>query len=442
MGAAPLSRTGEIRAIARTDSARAEAMLRDLVTELFAIPVENLRINRDQYSLNSLNGFFDSDGAGFFFKFHQEEGEEQMRGEYYRADILAQAGLPITQPVHMSTLPGEQLLVYARRSDPRFSDVLFELERSPDPAAIARAVAAEAELNDRLLACARETLAPITLEQSAAEPIHRLFHERLIDPASGAYPGGRLARFYFGKRFDFPGGVSVRWEDLARARPVINGKEYTRSLGELFDLAHARYAPERQADAGGIVAHGDAHNANVWYERGEAADHLSFFDPAFAGARLPSLLAEVKSTFHNVFAHPFWLYTPELAAERFTARVEVAEGRLRIDTDWQVSSLRRQLLRVKAERFWAPWIATLEERGLLPTDWEDVIRLGFFLCPTLVMNLNAGEGADRHNPLSSAIGLSVALAAGARPVSGEDIFTDFFSGIDHVGNSLNLPSRR
>lgn len=435
MGATAPSRTAEIRAVARSDPARAEAMLCALIAELFSIPVAGLEINADPYSLNSLNGFFTSEGADFFFKFHQEEGEELMRGEYYRADILSRAGLPVDQPVLISTLPGEQLLVYARRSDPRFSDVLFDLDRAPDPAAAARAVAAEAALNDRLLACARATLAPITPEQSRAEPIHRLFHERLIDQPDGAYPGGRLARFYVGKRFAFPGGLSLHWDEFAHARPVINGMEYSRSLAELFDRAHERLVPERLADAGGITAHGDAHNANVWYERGDDADSLTFFDPAFAGDAVPSLLAEVKSTFHNVFAHPFWLYTPEIAAGRHTASLRLEADRLLIDTDWQLSPLRRQLLHAKARHFWAPMLRMLKERGLLPDDWQEVVRLGLFLCPTLVMNLNAGGDGAPHNPVSSAIGLSVALSVGGAPVSGGDEVTRFLSDIAPISHT-------
>jgi hypothetical protein len=429
MATAERSRTAEIRALAQSDPAKAEAKLQDFVAALFGIPVSGLRISADQYSLNSLNGFFTSGAEDFFFKFHQEEGEEAMRGEYYRADILAKAGLPVDQPVHISTLPGEQILVYRRRSSPRFSDVLFALDTSDDSAAKDRAVAAEAELNDRILAVSRATLAPITEAESRAEPIHRLFHERLIEPATGSYPGGRLARFYVDKPFAFPDDIRLQWAEIRDARPVINGAEYRRSLGEMFDLAHARYAPERLADAGGIVAHGDAHNANVWYERGHGADHLTFFDPAFAGNAVPSLLAEVKSTFHNIFAHPLWLYDPELAARRYTASAKVEGGRLIIETDWRPSGIREALLRVKAERFWKPWIATLAERGLLPGDWEDVIRIGLFLSPTLVMNLNAADLASRHNPVSSAIGLAVALSAGSRPVEGETALTRFFDGI-------------
>lgn len=423
------SRTAEIRAVAANDPARAEAMLEEFIAGLFDIPVTGLRINADQYSLNSLNGFFRSGDEDYFFKFHQEEGEEHMRGEYYRAGILAQAGLPVDTPVHISTLPGEQVLVYRRRSDPRFSDVLFTLDRTDDPVAMARAVAAEAALNDRILACAIDSLHPITPAQSAAEPIHRLFHERLVDPGTRHYPGGRLRKFYHGRRFAFPGDLWLTWDEMSTARPVINGVEHAHSLGEMFDLAHRRYAPEALADAGGIVAHGDAHNANVWYVRGSDADRLALFDPAFAGDAVPSLVAEVKSTFHNVFAHPFWLYDPDLAARRFQVAARYDEGRLCLDTDWQPGRVRQALLDVKARHFWKPWLQHLQDRALLPQDWEEVIRIGLFLSPTLVMNLNAGDGRERHNPASSTIGLAVALAAGSAPLVGEDMFSRFFDAI-------------
>ncbi|WP_206662439.1 hypothetical protein [Pseudohoeflea suaedae] len=404
-------------------------MLEAFIAELFDIPVAELRINLDQYSLNSLNGFFRSGEENYFFKFHQEEGEEDMTGEYYRADILSSAGLPVDQPVHMSTLPGEQLLIYRRRSDPRFSDVLFELDQKPDADAIARARDSESDLNGRILSIARSTLQPISEEEAAAEPIHRLFYERLIDLPGGAYPGGRFAKFYVGRQFLFPDDVSVSWGEIADAAVTVNGLRYRATMRQAFDEAHERYRPANTAAAGGIVAHGDAHNANVWYERGDTRDRLAFFDPAFAGDKVPSLLAEVKSTFHNIFAHPFWLYNPEMAEERFTARVRLKDGVVHFETDWQPGQVRMALLEAKAETFWKPWLAHLRDEGLLPADWEEIVRTGLFLSPTLVMNLNAGEGADRHNPVSSAIGLGVALSAASRPIEGEDMFTRFFDAV-------------
>jgi len=335
----------------------------------------------------------------------------------------------VDQPVHVSTLPGEQLLVYRRRADPRFSDVLFDLDLAPDAEATDRAAAAEAALNDRLLTVARETLSPITREEATAEPIHRLFHDRLVDMPGRHYPGGRLTAFYVGQSFALPGGVELPWEAVANARPCLNGRAHSLGLQALFDRAHDRLVPRRMGDAGGTVAHGDAHNANVWYTPADPVDLLSFFDPAFAGDKVPSLMGEVKSTFHNVFAHPFWLYHPDIATERFTATVHLDGESLMIDTDWQVSPLRARLLEAKALHFWKPWLATLKGRDLLPEDWEEVMRLAFFLCPTLVMNLRAGVPGGAHTPVSSAIALSVALAAGSRPVEGRDAFTDFFDAI-------------
>lgn len=429
------SRTAQIRALAARDPAEAIAPLGALLRDLFAITATDIRINLDQYSLNSLNGFFETEDGAFFFKFHQEEGEEGMTGEYYRADILSKAGLPVDQPVHVSTLPGEQILVYRRREEPRFSDVLRALDLADDAGVRASAVEAERDLSQRLLATFRASLHPITDEEARAEPIHRLFHERLVDRAADgtqSYPGGRLRDFYVGQRFGFPGQnsetLALGWDDLAARRWRVNGVTYELTLGELFDSAEARLRPAQLADAGGVVAHGDAHNANVWFTQGREGPRLCFFDPAFAGAHVPSLIAEVKATFHNVFAHPFWLYDPALATQWFGAQARLAPGLIEVETDWALSPVRAALLDVKAREVWRPLLTLLKERALLPEDWRVVIRRALFLCPTLVMNLRAG--ARSHTQISSLIGLSVAVMVGSEPVAGDDVVTRFLDSID------------
>jgi hypothetical protein len=421
------SRTAEIRKIAQAKNGLAEALLTDLLRDLFQVEARNLVINHDQYSLNSLNGFFETKTGQFFFKFHQEEGEEAMSGEYYRADILAKAGLPVDQPVLMSALPGEQILVYQRRAEPRFSDVLRKLDLEPNAEGIKRAVEAERKLSRSVLSVYLATLAPATVEQVQAEPVHRLFYERLIDPATGRYPGGRLANFYIGQSFEFP-GVALGWDEFAACQLVINGTRYEKTVGELFNEAANRLRPGRLADAGGVTAHGDAHNANVWYDERDGAASLALFDPAFAGEHVPTLLAEVKTTFHNVLAHPFWLYDPSLAAENFSATATYCEGTLTVETDWSLSDVRKELLWVKAEELWRPLLQALKQRDMLPRDWRKVVRLGLFLCPTLVMSLRAG--AATHNPTSSLIGFATAVMVGSAPVSGSDIITEFFDAID------------
>lgn len=420
------SRTAKIRQLARDDEMQARLELVGLLAELFQIEATDLAINHDQYSLNSLNGFFETTDGSFFFKFHQEEGEEDMVGEYYRADILANANLPVDKPIYVSNLPGEQILVYRRSNNPRFSDVLRELDFSDDINAQRIAVAAEAELNAKLLQVYSETIHPITPEEAGSEPIHHLFFERMVDPKSGAIPGGRYKNFYVGKTFKFP-GATLNWEEFSNSKLVLNGTPYRHTIFELFDNASKRLNPVNLAKAGGVVAHGDAHNANVWFEKRNDSARLSFFDPAFAGHHMPALLAEVKATFHNVMAHPLWLYEPDQAVEKFTASSSYNDGVLCIDTNWQMSSVRKQLLDVKADVFWKPFLAILAEKDLLPDDWETEIRLALFLCPTLVMNLRAD--ADRHNETSSAIGFLVAAMAGSAPESGKDFVSEFFQKI-------------
>jgi hypothetical protein len=421
------SRTARIRALAQHDVAEAQRALMALLADLFGMSPSNVRINFDKYSLNSLNGFFDSQGQAYFFKFHQEEREEGMTGEYYRAEILSRAGLPVDQPVHMSAQPGEQILVYRRRTDPRFSDVLFALDTEDDAGKRREAVLAERDLSARLLAVYLETLHPVTVAQVAAEPIHRLFHERLIDADTRSSPGGRLADFYIGKPFVFP-DQELDWDQFSRLKFVINGRPYTSSIGELFDAAAARLRPDRLADAGGVVAHGDAHNANVWYTAKAKGAELSFFDPAFAGSHIPTLLAEVKATFHNIFAHPFWLYDPAIAAQVFRARARLEGNLFHVDTDWDLSPVRRDLLEVKATALWRPLLLELNRSSMLPADWRAVLRAGLFLSPTLVMNLRAG--ARSHTPVSSLIAFSVAVMVGSEPVAGADRITDFLDRID------------
>ncbi len=143
---------------------------------------------------------------------------------------------------------------------------------------------------------------------------------------------------------------------------------------------------------------------------------------------MPTLLAEVKTTFHNMLAHPLWLYDPEEAGTRFKAEARLQGRDLIVTTDFAPSRIRLALLAVKEQDLWKPLLATLKERGLLPPDWRRVVRLGLFLCPTLVMNLRAGAG--NHNPVSSLIGLSIAVSVGSEPESGEDLISRFLDAID------------
>jgi hypothetical protein len=406
----------------RAEAANAAARL---LSEETGTRFADVVINDDRYSLNSVNGTaVDANGRRLFFKFHTEEGEAETVGEYYKAHVLADAGLPVDLPVKASSTPGRQFLLYAYRDDSKLADVCLKLESgqaaefSPE-----EIVAAQAALDNATLAAALRSLAAPT-PQSEREAIHQLFHHRLVTPGEPGRLGGRYAQFYQEQRVPL-GAEEMAWEDFASLRWTVNGIAYRHTLSELFEHSFRLLDPRRLARQPVLVSHGDAHNANVWTRR--AADGrptLELFDPAFAGRTIPALLGEVKATFHNVFAHPLWLYTPDLAACAYSTRAERDGDRIVVTHDWRLSDLRSQFLRLKLERYWRPLLRRLQEMHALPDDWEETMRTALFCCPTLVMSQLPG----RERPASvSLLGFSVAVMCGSPPDGAFDTVSEVFA---------------
>jgi hypothetical protein len=333
-------------------------------------------------------------------------------------------------PVLICRRPGHQILLYAFRRDRQLAAACLEMERSGDVGEAGRILAMQAELDRLTGSVYLATLHAATVAEASAEPVHQLFHNRLVDAGRPDRLGGRFARFYAGETVALP-GREMRWEDFARLRWRINGVDYRHTLAELFEESFVRLAPARLA-GGAVTAHGDAHNANVWIEGEGHGARLVMFDPAFAGEHVPALLADIKATFHNIFAHPFWLYHPAEADGRFTVGVAVEGDRLSIDHDWDLTPLRRSFLDAKIAHVWRPLFSHLRARGLLPDDWRRVVRLALFSCPTLVMNLRAGaaHGATAgRSPAIAALSFAIAVMAGSEPEKGEDPFLRFIDAI-------------
>jgi len=422
------------RALAASRAGRrdeAGAIVASLVQECFGFAAAGVTVASDRYSLNSLNGLLSTaTGEEFFFKFHHEEGEEATSDEYYQAELLREAGFPVDSPVHASKAVGRQILLYRVRRDRRFADVCRDLDFENAGPGFRAAVAAQETLDVDIGANYLKTLHASTPTDSAWEPIHQLFHARLIDRERPGELGGRARRFFFDGPFDLA-GRTLDAASLRAARWTVNGVAYRDSIQTLLARSLTLLAPARLAASGAVVAHGDAHNANLWYEEHPGSTlRLVMFDPAFAGRHVPALLAEAKATMHNIFAHPLWLYDAGATAERFHASVELSLGRVVVETDWALSPLRKAFLASKAERVWRPLLAALRDRHMLPADWRKTLRAALFCCPSLVMELRAG-GSGGHNPVSSAIGLGVAVALGSEPETpAGDAVSAFLDAID------------
>lgn len=417
----------------RADAAgEAETNLTVFLRRKFALDIPDgaLAIRKDSISLNSVNGVFSvATGEKYFFKFHLEESESATVQEYYRAELLARYGYPVEQPLYVSHDVGEQILVYPYVENERLFDVCRRLEQ--DVAAdIAPVVNAQQKLDALCADKCLETLSIASRDDYAAQSVLQLFYWRLVDvmPDGTTVPGGRHHRFYVDQAFRFP-GVTLQYDELKDLTWEINGVRYRTSLQQAFDRSREVLAPDAIVEYPACIAHGDAHNGNVWLKEDGS---LSWFDPAFAGEKIPVLLAEIKPTFHNIFAHPDWLYDPDCADEVLEASAVVDGGLLRVTHNWALTPLRAAFLESKRDMFWIPVLRHLKVRGCLPANWRQYIRLALFCCPTLVMNLRAGAGAGKnnHTQKTSLTGLSIAIMCASEPENGQDVVSQFLDSLE------------
>lgn len=396
------------RRVSVGDTDGAATIVRRLADTLTGRRVQRVVIGNDEYSLNSVNGRITFDDAEeVFFKFHVEEDEEDNVGEYYRASVLADHDLPVDVPVATSNRPGEQIVLYEIRDVPRMSDVCLEIERHdpgsarlPDPVLQARN-----HLDQRIGEVLTETVHVSANHDRPPAAVHQLFTNRMVDHDK-RFPGGRLATWYMSQD---------GWEEIANARWKLNGVTYSSPLDSLIRRAYADLTPAKFVDAALVVAHGDDHQGNVWVVDGDPIE-LRLFDPAFASDDLPALLAMVKSTFHNVFAHPFWLYHPHLVDQE-SVKTQRRPGWIDVEAPYaRLSPMRQQILDSIVDRSWIPLLRAMQRHELLPEDWRQTIRSALFLCPFLVTNLCS---PDRPPPVRM-LGLAHAVMMGSEPTGGTD----------------------
>lgn len=378
------------------ERAMAERLLQRWFARHMSLTTDSVTLMPRAVSLNSFNGFYQSDGQEFFFKTHVEE--QGILEEYYHAELLHQAGYNIVKPLRTLHQEGQQMVIYPVVRWPVMFDLVRAVETGEaDDVTLTMLVAAEQQECQRLLSIYRSTLAFSTAQEHACAPIHQLFWHRLA--------GGRCKSFYAGKHVRLPGSKDtqeVPFDELLRYGWVINGVAQQRTLGELVERAKVVLDPARAAMT--VIGHGDAHFGNVFLEQG--LQRYLYFDPAFAGRHTP-LLDIVKPLFHNVFA--MWMYFPYDIARDLNMSVVIRNSTIIVEHNYALTPVRQEILQTKIEHLLAPLIEELRSQDALPTEWPEIIQLALMCCPLLTINLLDGE---RLPPAICWLGLAQAVQTG------------------------------
>jgi phosphoglycolate phosphatase-like HAD superfamily hydrolase len=378
----------------------AEKLLRLWLAKHMDISTQRVLLTPKAVSLNSFNGFYQSQGQEFFFKTHVEE--QGVIHEYYHVQLLEKAGYNVVRPLHLLHEKERQMVVYPVVKWP----VMFDLMRAEEtgqelPAGIHTQTLLEAERLEcqQLLNIYANTFQPAQEHAPSSARIHQLFWHRLT--------GGRYQQFYTGKQIPLPTGdtpKSIAFEQILHAHWRINGVEQPQTLYTLIETGKRVLNPERPLAT--AIGHGDAHFGNVFLENAGQTQRYLYFDPAFAGQHSP-LLDVVKPLFHNIFA--MWMYFPYEVTQDLQLVVKLENEYISIEHNYRLTPLRRAMLGVKQEELLTPLLAWLETHQALPADWQDILKLALMCCPLLTVNLFDQE---KRPPALGWLGLAQAVQLG------------------------------
>ena len=398
------------------DKRGAEALLLSFMKELFPqLNIIALELRPQAISLNSFNGFLTlANGTRLFFKSHTES--DTVIHEYYRAELLQNAGYPVIQPIYKSTEVGKQVLIYEVIEEPSVFDLAWDIENNKSNQ-IEILTQAQNQSDDKLLELYIQSLERQDAKLNSEASIHQLFYHRIV--------GGRLDRFYgVGTSMQTPGGKHSL-EHIRKVNWIINGQEYKQSLNEIIQLATRILNPIQEGMS--IVGHGDAHNGNVFFVSKGHTPELLYFDPAFAGRHHP-ILDLTKPLFHNVFA--MWMYFPFVKEKTTSISLKIDEDQWHVNYDYDLHPVRTMFLESKVERVLIPTLQELKQRGELPENWRQFLKLALFCCPFLTMNL---ADNDKFPESISLLGICMSVEMGAESF-GENSLIDQI--LDQVSDSL------
>ncbi len=401
----------ELMRLAKSDQKMAAQGIKNFIESRFTLELERVEINQSEVSLNSVNGFlWTRGGTKLFFKFHAEEGETKTMDEMYNGKVLQKNGFPLVMPIYESTVAGEQFLIYPCIEVPTFFEVCREAENlKPGSEEMDLLLKAEDWLNRTCWARVQDTIRMERASVVSQQPLWQLFTHRLVSK-EGSLP--RIEQYYLGKIVHLPKGQQMNFEAFSRLAWTINGRVYTQTLEAIIQQAKELVNPSIREQWPVCVAHGDDHNGNKFYFRDDP-NPLRYFDPAFAGEAVPLLLAFVKTTFHDTFAHPLWLYSPDEAEPDLKLEFDIQEGNILVNHNWDLenqSCLRTKILESKMKYLWKPLFATLREKGWLWDEALEFVKKALFCCPFLVYNLIDNK---RYSPQMSLLALAFCVEMGS-----------------------------
>jgi len=403
-----------IRDLQYTNRGQAEALLLGFLREVYRPDVTSVEIRTLAISLNSFNGFLTlANGESFFFKSHTET--DTVIGEYYQAELLDRVGYPIIKPIFRSSDPGKQILIYERIQQPSVFDVAWAIETADHGINSYDALQnAQIKSDQTLFNIYCQTLKPLTAESNSNQPIHQLFHHRITQ--------GRFDRFYGENRVALLPHEELPTKAIMSKHWTINGQIYSETLGGLIQQAKDLLHPNQATI--GVVGHGDAHNGNVFFDG--AQEHLTFFDPAFAGYHSP-LLDLVKPLFHNVFA--MWMYYPLEKGNRLRFELHEDQDRWIYNHDYDLHPVRAMFLQSKKDYLLKPIIKHLNTLDALPPNYRSYLKLALMCCPLLTMNLT---DTTRFPPSIALLGFAMAIEMGAESHAQRSLIDQVLDEIDVI----------
>lgn len=386
----------QIRDLQYHDKAQAEALLLAFLNDNYPLQVTAVELTPLAVSLNSFNGFLTlANGKRRFFKTHTET--DTVIEEYYNAEMLAEQGYPVIQPLFKSTEPGKQLLIYERIDDQSVFDVAHHIEKHGDQQQLALLAQAQHTADHDLLTYYRQSMQVQHAADAAQAPIHQLFYHRLT--------GGRLDRFYApDQHMVLPQGT-VTSATVRQAKWIINGQVYHQTLDDIITYAIQNLNPHRAGLS--IVGHGDAHNGNVFLQIMPERPQLLYFDPAFAGRHHP-LLDLAKPLFHNVFA--MWMYYPHDHEQARHIQLDQHDGIWHVCYDNALSDVRQMFLQSKVQNTLIPILRDLQASEQLPINWRAYLKSALFCCPFLTLNL---ADHTKFPPSIRLLGLAMSVEMGS-----------------------------